>query len=527
MKKVSVLVLLFAAIATAMAIPAKQGPIVRTAEDGTKKVVYIHGNEYFHYTTNEEGQWLDEATLKPMTEDERLSRLNEGTTHIARVKKQKEEIGGIPNLAPHGLVILVNFSDLAFTTSKATMDSMHNGRHFTRDYNYNYELNGKTNSIRITSAGSVWQYFHDQSYGAYDPKFDVVGPVTLNKEMSYYGKNNSFGNDMHASDMITEACQLADEQLNIDFTQYDNDNDGYVDFVYVIYAGYGEADGGDASTIWPHQSDISGLTIDGKKLKRYACGCELNFTSKQHDGIGTFCHEFGHVLGLPDFYSTNKAATHHTLMNWDIMDRGCYNNDGNTPPAYSAYERFYMGWLTPRVLDGPELVTLGKISTDTTALLMCEGNSHNLIGHNPMPRTFYLLENREQAGWDLYVAGKGLLITKVTYDSNKWRNNEVNKSGNAMGMDIIEAKNNTGKSGKSTDTYPKGSTYFMDFEGHEITQIKLDADGIITFKYRWSETPVENVQSDDVQCTKVLKDGQVIIVRGGVSYDMMGRKIDR
>ncbi len=531
MKKIFSLVLLFAATATAMAIPAKPGPIVRTAEDGTEKIIYLHGNEWFHYTTDEQGRWLDETTLKPLTEAQKKARLNEGVAAqtMRRAPQAKEEVGGKPNISPRGLVILVSFSDKEFTTPKATMDSMHNGRNFTRDYTFKYGFT----KYHIQSSGSVWQYFHDQSYGAYDPIFDVVGPITLDKEMEYYGKNYGSWTDKNATDMIKEACLIADTAYDIDYAQYDNDNDGLVDFVYIIYAGYGEADSGIENTVWPHQWNLytkEGVIceVDGKKIDRYACGNEISFKSNQYDGIGTFCHEFSHVLGLPDFYETNNPAKGiHTLSTWDIMDRGCYNNDGNTPPAYSSYERFYMGWLTPRVLGRAEKLSIGKLNADTTALLMCEGDSHNLIGYNPNPTTFYMVENREKTGWDKYLPGKGLLITKITYNANTWLNNAVNNKSNAMGVDIIEAKENTSDAGKYQDTYPAGSVHFTAFPGHELKWIELDANGIIHCKYRWDATPIENVQSDDVQCTKVLKDGQVIIVRGGVSYDMMGRKIDR
>ena len=523
MKKICVLFLLFAVYATVMAKPAKPGPIVRTAEDGTEKIVYLHGNEWFHYTTDEQGRWLDETTLKPLTEAQKKARLDEGVAAqtMRRAPQQKMTMGSKPFLAPRGLIILVSFSDLAFSTPQSIMDSLHNGRNFTRDYTYE--------DNHIKSAGSIRQYFYDQSYGAYDPQFDVIGPVTLSKEMAYYGRNDDNGNDMIPSEMIKEACEIADTQFDVDYTKYDYNNDGSVDYVYVIYAGYGEADGGEANTIWPHQSETYLCSIDGMSIARYACGNEISYTSKNYDGIGTFCHEFGHIIGLPDFYETNRTSKGlHTLMNWDIMDRGCYNNDGNTPPAYSAYERFFMGWLTPRILKNPESVWLGRLNLDQSALLMCEGDSHNLDGFNPEPKVFYLLENREKTGWDKYLPGKGLLITKISYNLQNWASNNVNNRSNAMGVDIIEAKENNNGIGLNTDSYPAGAKEYSGFTGHEITQILLNSYGAITFRYRGAEkTPIENVQSDDVQCTKVLKDGQVIIVRGGVSYDMMGRKIDR
>ena len=202
--------------------------------------------------------------------------------------------------------------------------------------------------------------------------------------------------------MIKEACQLADAN-GADFTLYDNDNDGNVDFVYVIYAGEGEADDGPSYTIWPHNWYLKtrwGITcvVDGKTIDNYACSNEIQHWEQVYTGVGTFCHEFSHVIGLPDlYYTANSGTSPHTLNEWDILDVGCYNNGGNTPPAYSAYERFYCGWLTPRVLNETEYVWLSPIDNQK-ALLVCEGNSHNLVGYNPNPQTFYLLEVRTNTG---------------------------------------------------------------------------------------------------------------------------------
>ena len=522
MKKILITTFLITASLAVIAKPAYRGPITRIAEDGTETTVYLHGDEYFHYTTDAEGQWLDESTWKPLTQENKQARLDAAINrkNARRAPLEKEGIGGKPNIAPRGLVILANFTDVKFTTPKATMDSMHNGRNYTREY--------KSGNKTVRAEGSVWKYFYDQSYGKYSPTFDVVGPVDLSHDMAYYGKNDSWGSDKNPGAMVSEACQLAQSQFNINFAQYDNDNDGTVDFVYVIYAGYGEADGGPAESVWPHQSEIDGQ-VDGKSLGRYACGNEISAKSNQYDGIGTFCHEFSHVLGLPDFYVTNGGnKKNHTLLDWDIMDAGCYNNDGNTPPAYTAYERFYMGWLTPRVLTGPEKVVLGKINADTIALMMSEGDSSNLIGYDPEPKLFYLLENREKSGWDKYLKKEGMLITRINFKWEAWYDNSVN-NGKEMYVNIMEAKENETygdeRQSKTTDVYPNGSTYFTGFDGHDVRYIAWGENGNIVFRYRWDETPIENVQSSDAQCTKVLRNGQVIIVRGGAEYDLMGRKL--
>ena len=510
-----------------MAKPAYPGPIVQIAEDGTEKTVYLHGDEHFSYMTDEDGVWLDEMTLKPMTKEQKEFRM--ARQHKARRAPQATEgtkAGGKPNLAPRGLVILVSFQDKVFKIHKDTVDSMLNGANFTRSY--------KKGSTKVTAKGSVRKYFQDQSFKQYNPEFDVVGPVTVSQDYKYYGEpvtehGQVVSHDKNPKEMIKEACLLADA-AGVDFTLYDNDNDGKVDFVYVIYAGYGEADGGGVNTVWPHQWSLDGMGVacDGKIISRYACGCEVNHQSNVYDGIGTFCHEFSHVLGLPDFYVTVEMDDPpHTLGSWSIMDAGPYNNDGNTPPAYSAYERFYMGWLTPRLLTDPENVTLKSINKGSgSSLLISSTNKLPSSGWNPTPKVFYTLETRKKEGWDQYLPGEGLLITKISYSQNTWQANTVNNDPNKMGVDILEAKANTGSKAAATDAYPAGATEWTGLVNHEVTEIQYNKLlGTVTFLYRGG-TPqgIEDVE-DGKAAQKILRDGKVIIIRGGVEYDLNGKKL--
>jgi M6 family metalloprotease-like protein len=291
---------------------------------------------------------------------------------------------------------------------------------------------------------------------------------------------------MYADKMVSEACKLADTEFDVDFTQYDNDNDGYVDFVFVIYAGYGEADGGASTTIWPHSWNLlsagTQCKVDGKTVDLYACGNELDFYSKKHTGIGTFCHEFSHVLGLPDLYVTNTSS--HTTMNeWDIMDYGPYNNEGNTPPSFSAYERFFMGWLQPRLITEPENIQLNDLQTNNEALLISTTDEHNLIGNNPDPTTFYIVENRQQKSWDEHLPGHGMMLTKIQYSYSRWSQNTVNNSSSKMGVDLIEANGKTSNQGKATDLFPAGASQYLAIADHTIEAIE-EENGVIKFKYK-------------------------------------------
>ena len=494
MKKIGLIIAFSALVCSAWAVPARRGEIVKTQPDGTQIVVYQHGDEHFHWMTNEKGEWLKMDIDGFYRVTEALSAEQIEAKRMAAPKRVA--MAAYPlNIVPRGLVILVNFTDVAFETEKEEMDSMLVGTSYTRNYSYNYR--GKT--YKITSEGSARQYFQDASNGQYAPQFDVVGPVTVSKDMSYYGKNDSYGNDMYPNKMISEACKLADTEFDVDFTQYDNNNDGQVDFVFVIYAGYGEADGGASTTIWPHAWNLlaagTQCKVDGKTVDLYACGNELDNFSKKHTGIGTFCHEFSHVLGLPDLYVTNTAS--HTTMNeWDIMDYGPYNNEGNTPPTFSAYERFFMGWLQPRLIVDPENVELQDLQQSNEALLISSTDQHNLIGNDPDPTTFYLIENRQLDGWDKYLPGHGMMLTKIQYSHSRWTQNTVNNSGSKMGVDLIEANGKTGNQGKKTDLFPAGATAYTKIADHAIEAIE-EVGSIIKFKYRGgveeTDTAVENV----------------------------------
>ena len=496
MRKIGLIAVLIVMVCSAWAVPARKTGITVTQPDGSQVTVYQHGDEHFHWTTNDKGEWvkLDEDGFYRVMEALSVEQIE--ARRLASPKRAA--MAAYPlNVAPRGLVILVNFTDAIFETDKAEMDSMLMAVNYTRNYSYTYNKK----KYQISSKGSAREYFKDASNGQYNPQFDIVGPVTVSNKYSYYGQNNSAGQDKQAEKMIEEACKLADSECNVDFSQYDNDGDGYVDFVFVIYAGYGEADGGASNTIWPHAWNLYSAAgrrceVDGKVVDLYACGNELDFYSKKHTGIGTFCHEFSHVLGLPDLYTTN-GSTHTTLNEWDIMDYGPYNNDGNTPPTFSAYERFFMGWLQPRLIVDPENVVLKDLQQNNEALLISTDDEHNLIGNDPKPTTFYVIENRQQENWDEYLPGHGMMLTKIQYSYNKWYQNTVNNTSGKMGVDLIEANGKTSTTGygKATDLFPAGATAYTKIADHAIEAIE-EVDGVIKFKYKGGvenpETAVEN-----------------------------------
>ena len=492
MKKILTSLIAVFSFVGVMAIPASPKPIVVEQPDGSQITIIKHGDEHFHYTTDAQGQWLKQDINGALVPTEALSleaietkRMQSSTMQwqMKRVKQQAQT--EIPlNIAEKGLIILVNFKDKSFKSANtlAAMTQMMTGDTYT--------YNGGTGSAR--------QYFYDQSMGKYNPQFDVVGPVTISQNYSYYGKNNSNNDDTNPDEMVEEACRLADSQLGVDFKQYDNNNDGIVDFVYIIYAGNGEADSYDENTIWPHASSVyyNNVKLDGVRLDTYACGPELNGYGNRN-GIGTFCHEFSHVCGLPDLYATNYAS-HKTMGTWDILDAGPYNNNSNTPPAYSAYERFFCGWLTPTYINSAADLTLEELQASNKAYIITESKTPNLVGNDPNPTTFYLLENRQQKGWDKYIPGHGMMLTKIAYDYTKWTYNTVNNTASSMGVDLIEADGSAPSNnyGKAKDLFPAGAKSYTKIVNREITDI-TEVNGVINFKFMGgAEEPIEPTEID-------------------------------
>ena len=357
---------------------------------------------------------------------------HDSKTNVQRVapKQSAPQI----NMAPRGLLMLVEFKDVTFDplNTQQAFDSLANGE--------NYTYNGAT--------GSCQAYFKAQSNGQYVPEFDVVGPLKLPQSTAYYGANDDYGNDQYVVDLVIDACSAAD-QIGIDFEQYDNNKDGMVDFVYIIYAGYAESEGGGErpSYIWPHNWDlISALyygysnkedyyansdtdyklpSFDGKLVNAYACSNELRMATKKRAGIGTICHEFSHVLGLPDYYLTVTDSETNpnqrlTPGAWSLMGYGNYLNDGNTPPNYSVYDKYFLGWVTPEVLSKTQELT---IPADGESYFMLTRNEKHVDAGAYRTDTVYYLENRQQEGWDTYLPGHGMLIWQVIFDEKDWFNN--------------------------------------------------------------------------------------------------------
>lgn len=433
MRRIIAIISFIAVTWAAWAVPATKEPIVRVQEDGTRDTVYLFGDEYCSYMGKEAfipEEYISQRAKAPQRQTLYSYMPSKGTVKVP--------------------VLLANFSDLSFTITDpvAQFDDLFNGE-------------GGSNP---NATGSVHTYFAESSHQALDIEYIVYGPYTLSKTMEYYGGNstNSQGvatnHNVHARELVTELVGLA-HNAGVDFSQFDANSDGYIDNVSIVVAGYNEAEGGPAKSIWPHYSTINNSAkYNGKYISGYLMISEYRGGGgKTQAGIGTYCHEFGHALGLPDLYDTQNSSN-YTVGDWSVMCSGCYNNNGSTPPTYTAFERFMMDWMTPTQITTSGLRTLEPIETSNEAFLIA-ASTHNMNRYYPNPSEYFLLENRQEVGWDAgrnALVATGLLISHITYNNGSWNYNTFNNS-HPLGFDIVSASMTQPSKSSAADIFP-GST---------------------------------------------------------------------
>lgn len=519
-KRFLTLAAMFMLAASAFAVPAKRVKRQVQQPDGSVLTVMLRGDENFHYTSTEDGQPLVQradgaycyATLDSngkLTASAQvahdvesrgaaeLSFLNYYTAESQKVRslgmeraKQRNarrmarlanrgvvDASGKPvrrvmagatggegigvTGKRKGLVILVNFKD-------KKMQSKHTQAEWNDYFN-------KVGYNKYGNNGSVHDYFYAQSYGKLDLEFDVIGPVTVSKNMASYGANDAQGNDIDPAGMIKEACELAYAKEKMDMSQYDWDGDGAVDQVYVIYAGYGEAAGGEKNTIWPHEWDIQSggysLVLGGQRIRTYACSSELNGGyGTDISGIGTACHEFSHCMGIPDFYDTAGGGC-FGMDAWDLMDYGSYGGDGYEPTGYNTYEKWVSGWIEPTILTEPCYIKNMKPLSDApeACVVFNEANKNE----------YYIFENRQLKGTDVALPNHGMLVIHVDYDQKVWFDNEVNNTSNHQRFTVVPADNKLTSETVTGDTYPgtTKSTELTDTSKPAATLFNANSDG--------------------------------------------------
>ena len=496
---------------------------------GQMLTVMLCGDETFHYYTTTDGTpvrmqadgtWdvdtRDVVALWRKASRERNVQRLQLAQRMRKVMKAPRRIGSSTATAgqKRGLLILVNFLDVKMqeASTQETFEQMMNG--LDNPYGKN--------------KGSVREYFRAQSYGQFDVEFDVVGPIELPDSMKHYGANVN-GNDGHAGLMVDQACRLVDDE--VDFTQYDWDGDGEVENIYVTYAGYGENYVGvDSCAIWPHQWDVTSafeynegqkdykLELDGVRINTYACGAELyGNAGTTISGIGTMCHEYSHCLGLPDFYDV-KYLGHPHMLGWSLMASGCYNYGGFCPSGYTAYERWFSGWLEPEELNEPAtIINMKPIEDEPVAYVVYNDSNRN---------EYYLLANHQQKGWDTKAAGHGLMVLHVDYDENAWNKNKVNNISDHQRMIVIPADSNgfavnsngkyissgsdlwpgtSGQTALTDNSVPPASLYTPNTDNsylmHKPIEHIAEADGLISFRFMGGAPPVRGDLDGDGQVT--------------------------
>ncbi|WP_337483332.1 M6 family metalloprotease domain-containing protein [Prevotella pectinovora] len=588
MKRILISAVLSLCAAMTFAIPAKKSWKVVSQSDGTTIRVSQAGDEHLHYYITEDnvplykaadnrycyltiengklhnsGVLAHESAARSAKELQVMNTIHDLAPiarQMAAKKRSAAKRCGRPNRLPSkddrsvfkgskkALVILAAFSDKSFSKGDDAIVKF-----------YDEVLNQEGYS-QNGAAGSVHDYFKDMSRGEFGLTFDIVGPVKVSKSATYYGGPSPImGGADHIGEFITEAIKKADEKCDIDWKKYDWDDDGEVEQVFVLYAGYGQATGGPTGTIWPNAWTLDealqnsdgngGFSIDGVFVNQYACSNELYLDSGTVPmGLGVFCHEFSHCMGLPDMYDTNYGST-PTMGDWDLLAGGSYNGPqgiGWCPAGWTSYERAYAGWL--------ELTELkaGDIIKGMTSLEEADGKAYVIYNDNHKDE-YYLLENHKGMGWDKYTPENGLLIIHVDYDKDLFDNNIVNSKGEftpAEGYDRYFTNDHPRMAPFSRVRSIQNDTYFYTYPmdaprgvvdsltdtskpaaelynaladgsklmGKPVYNIEKDDDGNISFTFMTKEKETDAIQ-DIAMAEDAAGDDTV--------YDITGKKAGR
>lgn len=551
----------FLATAPAGAVPAKRIPVTVTQPDGTELTLTLAGDEYLKYYLTDDGQvvindsgrfcyatvvdgnlassgiYAANSASRTATATSMLAGIDHNALSQAMTKRAMATRTARTNISPvatevpsahkipagrtmlfsnvpakgeqPGLVVLVEYSDHSFTVSDPA-------KYYNRFMNeQGFSEDGGTGSAR--------DFFIASSRGQFRPHFDVYGPVKLSKPRNYYGGNDYYGQDKAPEQMVVEAVKALD--ADVDFSIYDTDKDGFVDNITIIYAGQGEASSGIAETVWPHSWNITyaniKLVADGVQLDRYNCINE--WIDNRPDGIGTFCHEFSHVLGLPDLYATNGSHD-ATPKDWSVMDYGPYNNNGHTPPLHSCYEAYCLGWLTPEIVSGP-----------TYAVLNGSGSGQCYAIETDKKNEFFIFENRTRENlWDSYLPNENMLIWHIDYQKTAWDENTPNNTMSHQRVDLIEADGNSSRNSMVGDSWP-GSTRnteytlssrpsFKSWSGYDmklpLTEIAVDDEGEVSFKIADGVDPLD--PTNDLGATPSAESAEISwnAMDGATAYEL-------
>lgn len=470
------------ASAAVLAVPAKRVTKTVRLDNGTTVELTLRGDEHFSFYTDASGnpykktmkgkyERLTTKEVDSLWTLRKSERMQLSPTTSSTRRNMPIRRAGIPSSVTtgkqRGLVILMQFTDQKFVTENPQTT-------FKRFFNESGYTDGG-------NAGSVKDYFLRQSYGKLEIDFDVVGPYTTQYRMAYYGGITESSNDARPALMVAEAVDAA--KNDVDFSNYDWNGDGEVDQVFVVYAGYNQAQGADEATIWPHEWSLNAggypRKYNGKTINTYGCSSELMGNGVNNtgvlDGIGTACHEFSHCLGLPDMYDTSSNGSNFGMGDWDVMCSGSYNDDSHTPAGFTSYERMFSSWLTPTEIKNMTRINgMKPLASDAEAYILYNEKNRN---------EYYMLENRQPVGFDRGLPGHGLLIVHVEYNQDAWTSNTVNNNASRQRMTIIPADNQLypTNSNMAGDPWPgtTGNTALTNFTSPAATLYSANVDGTL------------------------------------------------
>ena len=472
----------------AFAEPAHTGFFMVTQPDGTMLTATLVGDEYYHFNTtidgytimrNDDGAFVyaqlegmklvptqilahdadirtaDELAFLASTPKRLVDEMGVAESHVRRVKRNVE-MSNFDFSNFRGCVILIDFKDKKFAADdpQAFYTELFSAEGLT-GYHDPYS------DRDFTIPGSVRDYFNDQSNGVFAPPFDVYGPYRA-KYNSSTATYEARANQCQSRSAAIFQNALKDADADVDFTKYDNNNDGKIDMVYFLVASYASSyPGNDEGYLWPHASNLSytGRYYDNKSIDRYASSTELygpeaypSYVSVE--GIGTVCHEFSHVLGLPDFYDTDYSESggeSHHPGGWDIMASGGDNNNGRNPVGYSFFERYALGWANPHTIKREGSYKLNPVNMSREGYIL----------RTPVRNEFFTIENRQKTGWDAYLPGHGMIVTRVdSTNVNIWNQNMVNCNPDHNYFEMLRAGNST-SGDSSSDPFPGTSGNIM------------------------------------------------------------------
>lgn len=480
MKKiiVTIFAIVWFALAQVSASVADPAPFKYRQPDGSVVTLQLHGDEFRHWTTcnGRKVSLCSDGFYRPVSDAPAPKTTSVPMLDRAQAYKAASTNTSISMGQNHFLVLLIEFDDLHFSVSSPQLA-------------FNALLN-RDGYNAYGATGSVHDYFRDNSSGKFDPIFDVVGPIRVGKSYKYYGENVD-GSDAHADELLYDACVIADK--DIDFSIYDHDGDGYVDNVFFYYAGHNEAERGGEDTIWPHAWMLVRHIgrFDGVRVLSYACTSEFRGESgSTMSGIGTFCHEFAHVLGLPDFYDTDyeENGSAATLGDYSLMCDGSYNNSGRTPPCLNCEERMLLGWMDniPSI-GGTGIKTLSGVENNSGLKAECATNGE-----------YFLFESRGGSTWDKYVK-PGLIIYHVDKSSGHMVGDEsaAGRWSSRQGINcyadhpcfyiVSEALPYEGCSRFDNVSDPGNEDWDGEVSGHCLSDITYSR-GTVTFSYKFDTT---------------------------------------